>query len=51
MDKGMIIVIGMTISYLFSLGGLLFAWSFYRKNKKSSSIERSSRGKEDLLTS
>ncbi len=34
MDKGLTVVIGMTISYLFSLGGMLFAWSYYVKNKK-----------------
>lgn len=35
MEKGLTVVIGMTISYLFSLAGLVFAWSYYAKNKKS----------------
>jgi hypothetical protein len=35
MEKGLTIVIGMTISYLFSLAGLIFAWIYYKKNKKS----------------
>jgi hypothetical protein len=38
MEKGLTVVIGMTISYLFSLAGLVFAWSYYAKNKKSGSI-------------
>lgn len=35
MEKGLIVVIGMTISYLFSLAGLIFAWIYYNKYKKS----------------
>ena len=35
MEKGLTVVIGMTISYLFSLAGLVFAWMFYAKNKKT----------------
>ncbi len=34
MDKGLAVVIGMSISYLFSLAGLIFAWIYYKKNKK-----------------
>lgn len=34
MEKGLIVVIGLTISYLFSLAGLIFAWIYYNKNKK-----------------
>ena len=36
MDKGLVVVIGMSISYLFSLAGLIFAWVYYKKNKKQS---------------
>ena len=35
MERGLIVVIGMTISYLFSVAGLVFAWIYYRKNKKT----------------
>lgn len=31
MDKGLAMVIGMTISYLASFAGLLLAWWSYRK--------------------
>jgi hypothetical protein len=34
MGKGLTIVIGMTITYLFSLAGLIFAWIYYKKNKQ-----------------
>lgn len=34
MEKGLIVVIGMTISYVFSLAGMVFAWIYYKKNKK-----------------
>ncbi|MDZ7316779.1 MAG: hypothetical protein ONB24_11695 [candidate division KSB1 bacterium] len=51
MDKGLIIVIGMTISYLFSVGGMLFAWSFYRRNKKNASTQKPNRDQKDLSTS
>jgi hypothetical protein len=34
MDKGFYVVIGMTISYLFSLAGLIVAWLYYNKYKK-----------------
>ncbi len=37
MEKGLTVVIGMTISYLFSLAGLIFAWVYYKKNKKQAS--------------
>ena len=35
MEKGLVVVIGMTISYLFSLAGLIFAWIYYNRNKKA----------------
>ncbi len=34
MDKGLAMVIGMTIAYLASLIGLLLAWHSYRKHHK-----------------
>ncbi|MBN2410959.1 hypothetical protein JXQ31_04650 [candidate division KSB1 bacterium] len=34
MENGLSVVIGMSISYLFSLAGLIFAWIYYKKNKK-----------------
>ncbi len=34
MEKGFAVVIGMTISYIFSLAGLVFAWIYYKRNKK-----------------
>ncbi len=34
MDNGLAVVIGMSISYLFSFAGLIFAWVYYKKNKK-----------------
>ena len=37
MDQGFAVVIGMTISYFFSLLGLIFAWVYYARNKKKSS--------------
>ena len=36
MEKGLVVVIGMSISYLFSLAGLIFAWVYYKKNTKQS---------------
>ncbi len=35
MTKGLTVVIGMSISYLFSLAGLICAWINYRKHQKS----------------
>ncbi len=35
MKQGLAVVIGMTISYLFSLAGLVFAWLYYNKNIKA----------------
>ena len=35
MDQGLAVVIGMTISYLFSLAGMIFAWVYYNKHKKT----------------
>jgi len=34
MEKGFAVVIGMTISYVFSFAGLVFAWVYYKKNRK-----------------
>ncbi len=34
MNQGLAVVIGMTVSYLFSLAGLIFAWRYYRKYQK-----------------
>ena len=34
MENGLYVVIGMTISYLFSFAGLIFAWIYYSKRKK-----------------
>lgn len=42
MEKGLIVVIGMTISYLFSLAGLIFAWIYYKKHKKSNALKNRS---------
>lgn len=36
MDQGLAVVIGMSVSYLFSLAGLVCAWVYYNKNKKAS---------------
>ena len=35
MEQGLAVVIGMSISYVFSLAGLIFAWIYYNKNKKN----------------
>ena len=35
MDKGLAMVIGMSIAYLASFIGLLLAWRYYRKYNKS----------------
>jgi hypothetical protein len=37
MEQGLAVVIGMTISYVFSLAGLIFAWIYYNKHKKKES--------------
>jgi hypothetical protein len=37
MEEGLAVVIGMSISYLFSLAGLICAWVYYRKRKKDQS--------------
>ena len=34
MEQGLAVVIGMTISYVFSLAGLIVAWMYYNKHKK-----------------
>jgi hypothetical protein len=34
MDQGLAVVIGMTVSYVFSLAGLICAWVYYNKRKK-----------------
>ena len=37
MDKGLAMVIGMSIAYLASFLGLILAWRYYNKYKKSAS--------------
>lgn len=44
MEKGLTVVIGMTISYLFSLAGLVFAWLFYVRNKKTTAKTQQNEG-------
>jgi hypothetical protein len=34
MDQGLAVVIGMSVSYIFSLAGLICAWAYYNKRKK-----------------
>jgi hypothetical protein len=34
MDKGLVMVLGMSIAYLASFVGLLLAWRYYKKYKK-----------------
>jgi len=34
MDQGLAVVIGMSVSYIFSLGGLICAWVYYARRKK-----------------
>jgi len=34
MNQGLYVVIGMTVSYVFSLAGMIFAWVYYNKHKK-----------------
>jgi len=34
MSKGLMVVIGMSIAYLASFLGLVFAWIYYKKNTK-----------------
>ncbi len=36
MSKGLMVVIGMSIAYLASFLGLVFAWIYYKKNKNES---------------
>jgi len=33
MSQGLAVVIGMSVSYLFSIAGLIFAWIYYKRNK------------------
>ncbi len=35
MNQNLTVVIGMSVIYLFSLAGMIFAYIYYRKNKKS----------------
>lgn len=35
MDKGLTMVIGMTIAYLASFLGLILAWYYYKKHHKT----------------
>ena len=44
MEKGLIVALGMTISYLFSLAGMIFAWIYYRRNKKLARPEKAGGG-------
>jgi hypothetical protein len=37
MEQGLAVVIGMSISYLFSMAGLICAWIYYNKHKKNQS--------------
>jgi len=39
MDQGLAVVIGMSVSYVFSLAGLICAWVYYNKRKKPSGKE------------
>jgi hypothetical protein len=39
MDQGLAVVIGMTVSYLFSVAGLVCAWIYYNKNRKNQGRE------------
>ena len=34
MNAGLIVVIGMSMMYLFSVAGMVFAWVHYRKHRK-----------------
>lgn len=34
MDEKLATVLGMSISYIFSLAGMIFAWIYYRRHKK-----------------
>jgi hypothetical protein len=34
MNQALYVVIGMTVIYLFSFAGMIFAWFYYKKNKK-----------------
>ena len=33
MNQGLAVVIGMSVSYLFSIAGLILAWVYYKKYK------------------
>ncbi len=35
MSQGLTVVIGMSISYIFSLAGMICAWIYYKKHKRS----------------
>ena len=35
MDKGLGVVIGMTIAYIASFAGMIFAWLYYRRHHKA----------------
>ena len=45
MNEGLMIVIGMSIAYLASLSGLIFAWIHYKKRKSPNSSPSSEGGK------
>lgn len=35
MNQNLTVVIGMSVIYLFSLAGMIFAYIYYRKNRKT----------------
>ncbi len=35
MDQGLSVVIGMSVTYLFSVAGLVCAYYYYKKNQKN----------------
>ncbi len=43
MNDGLTVVIGMTLMYLFSLAGLVFAWIHYRRRHKPPAGEQAPR--------
>ena len=49
MDKGLTMVIGMTIAYLASFLGLALAWYSYRKHQQSKSLP-GKKGDENEIT-
>ena len=39
MNQGLYVVIGMSVSYLFSVAGLVCAWIYYKKHHKKNEIK------------